>query len=393
MALESLQALWWLLLPVAAASGWYAASRHYRDPGSKGVRLDLNQAYFQGFNYLLNEQPDKAIDVFIRVLEVDSDTVETHLALGNLFRRRGEVDRAIRIHQNIMARPTLQPDQRYQALYELAQDYQRSGLLDRAEALYLDLLEAQRYVEPALKALLDIYEQEQEWDKAIRYARQLQAEAGSSMADAIAHYHCELASLAYQQGDARQARHYLRQALHHDDGSVRASLLLGELDLEAEDYKSALRNFSRIEEQDPRFRPQALPSQERCYRMLGRPDDFERYLKGLVQRHGVPAAMLKLVELVANREGEGPALGQLIDTLSDGQPTLKAAERMLQYMLESEAYRGHRELAEVHQLLIRLLRERAGYRCERCGFEGKSLHWQCPGCKRWHSLVPLHDAA
>ena len=157
------QDLLWLLLPLAAASGWLAARFEYRRNAAK--QLDLPSAYFQGLNFLLNEQPDKAIEIFIRVLEVNSDTVETHLALGNLFRRRGEVERAIRVHQNLIARPTLGKEQRSQALLEPGQDYFKAGLFDRAENLFLELAEIRAHSEQALALLRHIYQQEKEWEK------------------------------------------------------------------------------------------------------------------------------------------------------------------------------------------------------------------------------------
>ena len=156
-----------LLLPLAAASGWFAASRAARKESAKSER-EANPVYFQGLNYLLNEEPDKAIDVFLEMLEVDADTIETHLALGNLFRRRGEVERAIRIHQNLIARPALSREQRAQAVLELAQDYMRSGLYDRAEQLLLELKQGRQYVVPVLRNLVKIYQQEKDWDACLK---------------------------------------------------------------------------------------------------------------------------------------------------------------------------------------------------------------------------------
>ncbi|RME34243.1 MAG: lipopolysaccharide assembly protein LapB [Gammaproteobacteria bacterium] len=383
--------LLWLLLPVAAASGWYIAARQYRTRHPRPPSSELNQAYFQGFNYLLNEQPDKAIDVFIRALEVDSDTVETHLALGNLFRRRGEVDRAIRIHQNIMARPSLKPDQRYQALLELAQDYQRSGLLDRAEALYHDLLEARRHVETALKSLVEIYEQEQEWNKAIEHARQLQSRCGIPTGDAIAHYFCELAEGALERGDRRQAREHLRQALRNDRDCVRASLLLGRMEQERENCRAAIRHYLQIEEQNPGLLPLALPSLEECHEHLGRLDEYEGYLRGAVERHGHPRIAHHLIDFLARRYGREQAMQSLPRLFRETHPGLVGAERLVSHLLERDGGRAGEELKEVHELLKTMLERRPAYRCERCGFEGKALHWQCPGCKRWNSMVPLDD--
>ena len=200
MALEA-QDLLWLLLPLAAASGWYAARRDLRRPAAAPVSPD----YFRGINYLLNEQPDKAIEVFTRMLEVNTETVETHLALGGLFRRRGEVERAIRIHQNLIARSTLDAAQRSQALCELAQDYLKAGLLDRAENLFLELAEIPAHLETALRALMAIYEQEKEWHKAIVSARRLALIVDSDLGPLLAQYHCEMGERALQAANLAHA--------------------------------------------------------------------------------------------------------------------------------------------------------------------------------------------
>jgi lipopolysaccharide biosynthesis regulator YciM len=167
--------LLWLLLPVAAASGWYAASRNRGE-----AARSLNADYFRGINYLLNEQPDKAIEAFIRILEIDSETVETHLALGNLYRRRGEVDRAIRIHQNLIARTNLDEEQRVEALFELGQDYFSAGLLDRAEDIFRELVQHEGFRERSLRQIILVYEQEGDWKRAEEAARDLEQVTGSS---------------------------------------------------------------------------------------------------------------------------------------------------------------------------------------------------------------------
>jgi lipopolysaccharide biosynthesis regulator YciM len=183
-----MQDLLWLLLPVAVAFGWFAAQRSKGKPGSCSDSM-LGSEYIKGLNYLLNEQQDKAIDVFIRMLEVNSDTVETHLALGNLFRKRGEVDRAIRIHQNLIARTSLSEEQRTDALLELGQDYMKAGLFDRAEALFKELLEHNVHISSALPLLLDIYQQEKDWDNAIAIADQMGFVGEQPARSVIAHFY------------------------------------------------------------------------------------------------------------------------------------------------------------------------------------------------------------
>ena len=181
-----------LLLPVAVYSGWWLARSLDKRSSRKRTQLFSNQ-YFQGLNYLLNEQPDKAIQVFLELAEVNQDTVETHMALGSLFRRRGEVDRAIRGHQNIIAKPGLEPQQRTQALLELGEDYMRAGLLDRAERLFSELIESDAQTPSALRSLLEIYQQEKDWEKALEQAQRLEQVKGEHMGDVMAQFCCEMA--------------------------------------------------------------------------------------------------------------------------------------------------------------------------------------------------------
>ena len=175
-----------LLLPLAAASGWYAASRGIRSP--RTVRSDIPQAYIKSLNLLLNEQQDKALDVLISALETHEETVEIQLALGNLFRRRGEIERATQLHQNLIARSGLDPDQRLLALYELGQDYYKAGLFDRAESLLLEVAAAVEYSESAYRLLLQLYEQEKEWDNAIDSAKRLSSASGEDLTGLLAQY-------------------------------------------------------------------------------------------------------------------------------------------------------------------------------------------------------------
>ncbi len=209
--------LFWLLLPIAAVSGWVLGVRNPRTEQDTGRERGLRSDYFKGINYLLNEQPDKAIEVFIKVLEVDQETVETHLALGNLYRRRGEVDRAIRIHQNLVARNSLSAEQRYEALLELGQDYLSAGLLDRAEDLFKELAEASHYRVQALRQLIDIYEQEKDWDEAISCARQLERATGNQLGPVIAHYQCEQAEQYRSHNDYKAALKVLGKAAGQED--------------------------------------------------------------------------------------------------------------------------------------------------------------------------------
>ena len=258
----------WLLLPVAAGTGWWAARNAGRPNVRKRERAGLRSDYFQGINYLLNEQPDKALDVFIKLIEVDSETVETHLALGNLYRRRGDVDRAIRIHQNLIAREALSLPQRTEGLLELAQDYMSAGLLDRAEELFTELAEDSEYRVQALRQLIDIYEQEKDWPKAIASARKLEKATGNQLGWIIAHYCCEQAGRHCKEGDLDRALKHVQQARNMHAACVRASLLEADIHAERSEHERAIRALQRVEEQDADFLPETVARLYRSFQAL-----------------------------------------------------------------------------------------------------------------------------
>ena len=378
-----------LLLPIAAASGWYIARRDMRRQ-QPGRRPDLSSDYFKGLNFLLNEQPDKAIEVFIQMLEVDSETVETHLALGNLFRRRGEVDRAIRIHQNIIARPTLSRSQRSLALYELGQDYMRAGLLDRAENLFQELIELGEYKTEALKQLLEIYEQEKDWSKAAETARSYEFVTGKRTHTVIAHYYCEQAEAAMTAHDVRGAQQAIKKALSVDKSCVRASLLLGKLESSSGDCVAAIRAYRKIEEQDSGYISEAIAPLEKCYRSMGNLSEYRSYLEGILNKHGGVTAMLALAELMKAEQGDRSAMQFIIEQLRK-RPSVRGLERLVAYNMQNTEGPARENMQILGDLIKKLSTLKSSYKCQSCGFEAKAMHWHCPSCKRWNSVKPLQD--
>lgn len=381
--------LLFLLLPLAALSGWLVGRRDADDKAacrSSAFSLD----YFRGLNFLLNEQPDKAIEVFIKALEVDGDTVDTHFAIGSLFRRRGEVDRAIRIHQNLIARPTLSRSQRDQGLYELGRDYMRAGLLDRAETLFQELVaESGNYRPQALKQLLDIYQQEKEWQQAIAIGQRLQALGQcDTIGPLVAQFFCEQAEISLAQGQGSEALKLARQALAEDRSCVRATLLEGRVELETGVAKNAVRILKRVERQDPELLPEVLEPLREAYLQQGLINEFTSYLRGLLARHGGISIMLMLAELIAQQEGERAAASFVADHMS-GHPSLKGMERLidLKLVFSEEPAREHLEILK--NLTHKLLERKPIYCCNRCGYSGKNLVWQCPSCKQWNTIKPI----
>jgi lipopolysaccharide biosynthesis regulator YciM len=375
----------WFLLPAAAGAGWWAARRARAHDGSGQLSAD----YFKGLNYLLNEQPDKAIEVFMRMVEVDHDTLETHFALGNLFRRRGEVDRAIRIHQNLIARPALLPEQRQQALLALGEDYMRAGLFDRAENLYKELLELQPRHVGALNCLIDIYQQEKDWLSAVEALRERAAATGEMQGDVMAQYYCELATQASARGDAGAAHRNLDRALASDPRCARASLLRGELHMQGGAWEEAIGAYKQVEGQDAEYLPEVIEPLRQCYLRLGRPYDILPWLQGLVERGAGLSLMLAQAALLRERDGDRAAAAFITSELMR-RPSVRGLSRLIELHLAYSEGGARRNLLILRDLTQKLLEERPVYRCAHCGFRGKSLHWQCPGCKRWNTVKPVH---
>jgi len=378
--------LLWLLLPVAAASGWWGARRTAAAREAR-TRSGLSSDYFKGLNYLVNEQPDKAIEVFIRMVEVDNETIETHLALGSLFRRRGEVDRAIRIHQNLIARPTLDREQRTQALLELGQDYMHAGLLDRAESLFLELVELDAHTVRALQLLSDIYEQEKEWLKAIDISRRLEYRTNKPYNHVIAHCYCQLAAQAKQQGDTSGTEQWLSKALASDWHCARASILQGNILQEEGDYAGAIEAYKRVEEQDPACLPEVLEPLLACYRKTGETKALTEYLEGVIQRHGGIAPLLLMSRLIDGRE-DMSAAPMLLEQL-DKQPSLRGLRQLIESLDHQAKGVTHEELSRIREIINKTLKDAPLYACANCGFSGKTMHWKCPSCKHWNSVKPI----
>lgn len=381
--------LLWLLLPVAAASGWWAGRRGARRGGSARAKAPRPPSdYFRGLNYLLNEQPDKAIEVFLRLVEVDSETIETHLALGNLFRRRGEVDRAIRIHQNLIARPNLASELRSYALLELARDYMRAGVLDRAEGLFSELVRNRSHVAEASRQLLTIYEREREWKAAIESAERLQRVTGEYQSDLIAHYWCELADTERRRGDDKAALKLAQRALGADQGSVRASIIEGDIAMDAQQYRQAVRAYRRVESQDPAFLPEVI---ERLLTALGQVEHasaLEAYLDRLRGRYNSISVIQAATNLIREREGEAAARDFFREQLLK-RPSLRGLREWVALELDHASERSRPGTEIVLDMLDRLLESKPVYQCNQCGYQGKHLQWQCPSCRSWNTVKPI----
>ncbi|MGH8371434.1 MAG: lipopolysaccharide assembly protein LapB [Gammaproteobacteria bacterium] len=377
-----------LLLMAAAALGWLFA--RWERGGGRDSRFKLVSAeYFKGLNYLLNEQPDKAIEVFIKMAEVDSDTVETHFALASLFRRRGEVDRAIRIHQNLIARPSLTRMHRAQAFFELAQDYLRAGLLDRAESILLEMLDTPSYTEITLRGLISLYEQQKDWDQAISMRRRLQAVTGLSEEPTIAQYFCELAQAALASEDTALANRFLKRAQSHDPEGLRASFVLAQMAEQAEDWVRSERQYQKILQRDARYATEILPVLSRILKKAGKPNSMQDILQDLRRHEPKASTYIALAAILDPSLDDAVSRACVTEYLRN-----EASLRGLYDMYRSFAGNRDDSVAELEPLKVavsKLLQNGPRYRCEECGFRGRTLYWQCPSCKTWNSTIPFYE--
>jgi lipopolysaccharide biosynthesis regulator YciM len=375
---------WYLVvLPLLFAAGWWLRGFDSRvraaDQGA------APRSVFRGLNLLLNEQPDKAIDAFIEVVKLDPETIELHYALGNLFRRRGEVDRAVRIHTHLLNRADLPARERSNALAELGQDFLKGGLLDRAEDAFVRLIEDPQQRFSALRALLRIYQMEREWLKAIDCARRLEREAGESHHVAVAQFYCELAEQALAKSDLQRAQSYLDEALVADRKSVRATLLAGDVAMQRGERDDAIKHWLRVEAASPEHLPLVAARLTEAMDKAGRRDEA----LNLLRRALLDSPSIDLLEIAYQRIGEweGPAAAEVLlrDELRR-HPSLLGFEKLL--ALRSAQVKGDPELDLLRSLIHAQTRKLARYRCSKCGFRAREFHWQCPGCTSWDSYPP-----
>lgn len=381
--------IWWLLaLPVFFGMGWVAARIDIKSLLSESSALPTS--YFRGLNFLLNEQPDKAIESFLQVAKENPQTVELQFALGSLFRRRGEVDRAIRMHQDLVKREDLPPESRRTASFELAEDYFKAGLLDHAEQVLTQMAEA----DPAAdvhRQLLDIYIQEKDWAKAIGAARKLEVSAKRNYQKEIANYCCELAITEHVHNHPEAAEEHLAHALLANRKCVRANVLRGDWLARAGRHEAAIDAWKAIEAQDPAYFGLAAEGMLESYKALGRLGEGLALLRGL--QHRFPGLDLLNVVYQATAEHEGDeAAWRLVRDEVRRNPTLVGLDRMI----DAELVRAPAERRQDLQLMKNLVHSHAQalavYLCANCGFKARQFFWQCPACGGWETFPPRRTA-
>ncbi len=368
------------LFLLLAAAGWALGRFGERDEEDPPPPLNID--YLKGLNFLLNEQTDQALEHFLKMVRVDDKTIETHFALGSLFRRRGEIDRAIRIHQNIIARPDLASEQRDQALFSLAKDYLKAGLLDRAENMFTRLSQGSRYQVEALENLTRIYEQEKEWEKAIAAGQQLELLGGRSLALQIAHYYCELAEAAAVAKDYAAARQHVKQAQAGRPRTLRGALTRAHIAQETNDNKTALRLYHRIIDEHTYLIAEALPEIVAIYERENAMGDLEKAFRQMLKKNPEMIGLVAYTAIVNNIDGI-PVIDECVEKYLLDEPTLSEFVD-LQRVIEGDEVAK----SKVRKALSNLASSSPRYQCQECGFSSQKLLWQCPSCRSWETQRP-----
>ena len=369
-----------ILLPVAFLSGWVLSRRK-----SKKIRHQrrFSNDYFQGLNYLLNDEQDKALEIFVRLVEVDWETIDTSLALGTIFRRKGELDKSIKLHQSLLARPSLPADYKYRVLLELGRDYLLSGWLDRAEGLFKEVLKDDVYAEDALKYLIEIYQQEQEWQLAINVAIRYNKATNENLKPMIAQFYCELSNMQLEQGDIKEAEALATQALSADPVCVRASIYLGSIVMNRGRYKKAMRFLQQVEYQNPVYIKLVVDKLIECYRSQSSLKSLINYLKNIDDKYDSVNLVYQITDLINEVYGKEKAQLYLSESMLR-KPTLNGMKKMLEFKSPGvecpESY--------LPEVINQMIHQQSAYQCSHCGYAANTLYWLCPTCHSWSGMKP-----
>jgi lipopolysaccharide biosynthesis regulator YciM len=349
----------------------------------------LAKHYYRGLNFLLSDEPDKAVDTLIKMIDLDSDTVETHIAMGKFFRHRGELDRAIRVHQNLVSKEQISASQRESALYELGRDYILAGFLERAENAFLQLLKSQKHFLNAQVQLFKIYQTTKEWQRAIELAEQMISAGGDSdeLCSTVAHFYCEQANIEWKHSHFEEAERNLKKSIAIDEKAVRPWLMLGQIAMQAEEYVVAIDYFSQIPVRDVNWLSEAVPLIVKCADKLN--DDKKLHLLLDEYWQQCATAYLAKVKLMA-KDGDGSEAAEVLLEQLRKHPTMKGFKTLMGLYIDLQEHeQSTNSLQLLKELVEEQIKQRPKYRCHGCGFSGSQIHWLCPSCKKWGMVKPI----
>jgi lipopolysaccharide biosynthesis regulator YciM len=373
---------WWLLvIPFFFTLGWLAARVDIKQIISEST--DLPSAYFKGLHYLITNQYEKAIEAFDNAIKINNDSLELHFALGALLRRTGQIDRAINLHIDLLEKRELTQSQQESVKAELAQDYFKAGLYDRAEELLL-VLDKENYYQFSLNTLLEIYVKEREWEKAVETATELEKISGVSFRISVSHYFCEIAVNQILSKKYTLAKKALNRALEESTNCTRANILLGDIHADDKSFEEAIVYWKKIEFQQPEYLGLVAPKIIAAYQTINKVNEGLSILARFFDIYKLKSLLNVLYETVLANEGpnqaENIARKELIQ-----RPSLSALDQLFQAQAIGKTNKID-NIELIQQTIKNTIGDRRFYMCNQCGFKARQFHWQCPACNAWESL-------
>ncbi|WP_371378951.1 lipopolysaccharide assembly protein LapB [Thalassotalea aquiviva] len=380
--------LLFLLLPVAVAYGWFMGRNSIKQK-KQHAKDALTIKYSTGLNYLLSNQHDKAIEYLLEALEVEDDTVEAHFAMANLFRKRGELDRALKVHEYLVRQPMLSDKEKQQAVFELGRDFHTAGLYDRAEKMFLKLLKTPTYGNKSLNYLLQIYQSTKDWDKGIGLKKAVLKTADKRLMHVLANFYCELAALAMAKEEYIKELELLQMALELDPNSSRANLLMAQVYENSEQYNEACQCYKEIFYQDKEFFPDVIDKMQACFAKSDHQEEFYPFIKQVYDKTGSTTALIKYLEFVSEQESPQKAEEFILSALNR-RPTIRGFKHFVKMQLaQNNNDASKQSLDVIKELVAAYLKIRPRYRCRNCGFNSTVHYWSCPSCHDWEQLKPV----
>jgi lipopolysaccharide biosynthesis regulator YciM len=376
----------WVLLGLPALIV-FVLFKTVRGKRNTATKSQFSSEYFKGLNYLLNDEQGKALDIFVKLVEADWEIIDTHFALGKIFRKNGEIDKAIKIHQGLMSRPSLPEKYRSRVLLELGFDYLVAGWFDRAEGLFTEVLNHEPESEKALKNLVLIYQQEKDWYKAIAAAERLYQQKPNDVGPMISQYYCELADIARAKGDVSQLEHDAKKALHYDNASVRASILLADKAMSAGEYRKAKELLQQIERQDAEFIPIVMDKIVDCHHHLNEAENLLGYMDELEKRQTNLPLLESHAKAIEQYKGRNAAVDYVMVKLNNN-PTLHGMSQLLSFSDTNNDADATKLIHSLLHAIDAIQQDQSAYQCRQCGFKSNTLYWLCPSCHHWGSVKP-----
>lgn len=380
--------LLFLLLPVAMAYGWFMGRNSIKQK-DQTAKQDLSIKYSKGLNYLLSNQKDKAIDSLLEALKVEDDSVEAHFAMANLFRKRGELDRALKVHEHLVRQEYIHADAKQQAVFELGRDFLSAGLYDRAEKMFLKLLKTKPYGLKSLTFLLQIYQSTKDWHQGIALKKQIIKQSDKRLLHSLANFYCELATEALAKNEFIAVIELLEQALIVDPNSCRANWLMAKVYENNDQCEQACQCYQDIYQQDKEFFPDVIDLMHACYIRLDIEDEFYRFIRKVYDETASSSALIAYLGHIEKKHGLKKAKEFILMALKR-RPTIRGFKHFVKMqMTNSEDSVNTESLDIIKELIASYLKVKHRYSCRTCGFNSSTHYWSCPSCHDWEQLKPV----